>query len=863
MTVQNTIVKNVYVGNGSTTVFPFTFECNKAEHIQAFVKDAVGNISSTTNFKVNLDQKNVTYPNTGEPLPDGYKLIILRQLPLQQLLNLLNQGPFYAEDIEETFDEVVMMLQQMTERIGRSLAVSIDIDAENSFNTIIPLEAGKTFRVKDDGTGFEVTEDPGKVIDGAKALLKQTTQQAEFAKEQADASSQSAVSAQNAANAAEAVAPEYAKTKEVLDNIVGYTNTATEQASIATAKADAASTSATNAAQSYTNADAIATQLTEYLETKETLTAPAVDKTLLIGGAAADAKTVGELKSDLKNEIFKGRLIFTNGNADGYFNGEEVLKVSSFKHIHLTDLIGMLKVHFNILKANDGILYLKNADGNFTKYGAKIGEYSILIGEASELYINFFGQEYCEEVTITTQQCIDINELDEIKSKITCGQNLFNLTKSIDGRMYNYADGTYVVNENYCTCKIFIDGETNFSVNGVCPIACYDKNGSFLGGFVNERIQHNTFTTPIGTNFMYVSPQIAFKNQFMVYIGSNTMPYEPYYDRFVNEYYDKLPYQNGYIHFTVPVCQYTFRDTSISASVVQDNYVPATLVDVPAVIKLPLTYSRKGKKCPLIIICHGAGYGVTDTTWGASSDEYENSTSDFQAMIDMFVDAGYAVCDINGYNSDFPNFTWGCPRAVQAYRKLYEYVVEHYNVDEHCHVYGFSMGGLVALNFCFNNRDIVKCLGLGAPLTALYEQLWNSAYGASKNWRKSSAVAYDFLNYENVEWQYTSSTPNESEQTCWDENKKYTIGFEPRERIKVLDNTPVMISNLPPLKIWLGTNDVAVDIQNTDYFVRAVQNSGAFAFLRLVNGGTHGISFGTNKIIVLEIIYWFNRFIND
>lgn len=195
MTVQNTIVKNVYVGNGSTTIFPFTFECNKAEHIQAFVKDAAGNISSTTNFKVDLEQKNLTYPNTGEPLAKGDKLIILRQLPLQQLLNLLNQGPFYAEDIEETFDEVVMMLQQMTERIGRSLAVSVDIDAENSFNTIIPLEAGKTFRVKDDGTGFEVTEDPGKVIDGAKALLKQTMEQAEFANEQA-------VNAQNAANEA-------------------------------------------------------------------------------------------------------------------------------------------------------------------------------------------------------------------------------------------------------------------------------------------------------------------------------------------------------------------------------------------------------------------------------------------------------------------------------------------------------------------------------------------------------------------------------------------------------------------------------------------------------------------------------------
>lgn len=364
MTVQNTIVKNVYVGNGSTTVFPFTFECNKAEHIQAFVKDAAGNITSTTNFKVDLEQKNLTYPNTGEPLAKGDKLIILRQLPLQQLLNLLNQGPFYAEDIEETFDEVVMMLQQMTEHIGRSLAVSVDIDSENSFNTIIPLEAGKTFRVKDDGTGFEVTEDPGKVIDGAKALLKLTTEQAELAKEQAAASSQSAVSAQNAANAAEAVAPEYAKTKEVLDNIVSYTNTATAQANIATAKADAASTSAANAAQSYTNADSIATQLTEYLATKETLTAPAVDKTLLIEGAAADSKVVGELKSDLGYLTTKMQMIKSDNKLssliDGYcdINGNVVV-TNGYKHTNMIAVNkGDIARSYCVMQKSDGYTFV-------------------------------------------------------------------------------------------------------------------------------------------------------------------------------------------------------------------------------------------------------------------------------------------------------------------------------------------------------------------------------------------------------------------------------------------------------------------------------------------------------------------------
>lgn len=136
-----------------------------------------------------------------------------------------------------------------------------------------------------------------------------------------------AVNAQNAANTAEKIATDLGLVDEAVQTAVSSAGqasnsatTASDKADIATAKADiatakaseastsaetasqkanAASTSATNAAQSYANADAVATQLTEYLAGKETLTAPAVDKTLLIDGAAADSKVVGELKSDL------------------------------------------------------------------------------------------------------------------------------------------------------------------------------------------------------------------------------------------------------------------------------------------------------------------------------------------------------------------------------------------------------------------------------------------------------------------------------------------------------------------------------------------------------------------------------------
>lgn len=133
---------------------------------------------------------------------------------------------------------------------------------------------------------------------------------------------QSMLNAQNAANTAEKIASDLGLVDEAVQTAVASATTASNKADIATAKADiatnkaneadvaattatskadAASISATNAAQSYADADAIAGQLTEYLNTKEELTAPAVDKTLLIEGAAADAKFVGEIKSELAN----------------------------------------------------------------------------------------------------------------------------------------------------------------------------------------------------------------------------------------------------------------------------------------------------------------------------------------------------------------------------------------------------------------------------------------------------------------------------------------------------------------------------------------------------------------------------------
>lgn len=212
MTVQKNLVKNIYVGNGSTTQFPITFDVNTEhpEYIHVYIGAAEESSTETDNYEVDLSAKKVTYPKEGTPLATGQKIIIVRQLPLNQLLDLINQGDFFADDIERAFDDNIMIAQQLNERLSRAVVMDVSVDGAN-FNTTLQLKPGKAIKINDSGTGFELTEDPAEVLPIAENLLQQTKQQANIATEQAgiatnkaNAAAESAVSAAtsetNAAN---------------------------------------------------------------------------------------------------------------------------------------------------------------------------------------------------------------------------------------------------------------------------------------------------------------------------------------------------------------------------------------------------------------------------------------------------------------------------------------------------------------------------------------------------------------------------------------------------------------------------------------------------------------------------------------
>lgn len=261
MTVQKDVTKNIYVGNGSTRTFPFTFECpaEHPEYIKVYLMQDDGTALATSDYQLDMDARQITYPSSGTALPEGKKLVIMRELPLQQMMNLVNNGPYFAEDVETAFDEIVMAMQQIAEKLNRSIIMSVDIDGD-AFVNEVPFEAGKSFRIADDGKSIVLTEDPARVLPLAQEAYAQAQAQAQSASASAVAAAKSedsaAASASEAGNSAQAASASAASAAESAELTSGYKQEALTAKANATASATNAKASEANAKTSENNAEA-------------------------------------------------------------------------------------------------------------------------------------------------------------------------------------------------------------------------------------------------------------------------------------------------------------------------------------------------------------------------------------------------------------------------------------------------------------------------------------------------------------------------------------------------------------------------------------------------------------------------------
>jgi hypothetical protein len=130
------------LGNGTQTVFSFTFIGIAPANIRVLLTDSSGNQTTLTQgsgpsqYSVTVNSAvqgatfgvggSVTYPNSGTPVPAGSTLTIYRTLPLTQSVSLQNQASYgqYARSAEQMGDLIEMQLQQVYDTIGRALVMN-------------------------------------------------------------------------------------------------------------------------------------------------------------------------------------------------------------------------------------------------------------------------------------------------------------------------------------------------------------------------------------------------------------------------------------------------------------------------------------------------------------------------------------------------------------------------------------------------------------------------------------------------------------------------------------------------------------------------------------------------------------------
>jgi hypothetical protein len=151
MTLEITTTKVIRDGDGNATSFAFPFVIFDASDLTVIHIDPNGVETlldqgidySITPAGAYPSVGSITYPIAGSPLPTGQSLLLLRATPKTQDTKLRNQGGYFAEVQEMTFDRVTAMIQEVGEAVDRSVKVPAGstVDVDLLISTLLQIPA--------------------------------------------------------------------------------------------------------------------------------------------------------------------------------------------------------------------------------------------------------------------------------------------------------------------------------------------------------------------------------------------------------------------------------------------------------------------------------------------------------------------------------------------------------------------------------------------------------------------------------------------------------------------------------------------------------------------------------------------------
>ena len=308
-----------FIGNGSTTAFPFTFKVFVASDLVVTRANTTGAetvLTLGTDYTVTLNANQNTNPGgtvtLTSPLASNFRLVITSAVPNLQPVDITNNGGFYPKVINDALDRVTILAQQIALDASRSVKVPVTGDVtgdqlrDQLFDARDDAEAAAAAAASSQtaaansatsaaGSATTATTQAGAASTSATNAASSATAAAGSATAAAGSATNAATSATNASNSASSASTS-------ATNAATSAGTATTQASIATTKAGEASTSAAAAAGSQTAAASSASAAgTSATNASNSATSASNSATSAASSASAASTSAGQAATSATN----------------------------------------------------------------------------------------------------------------------------------------------------------------------------------------------------------------------------------------------------------------------------------------------------------------------------------------------------------------------------------------------------------------------------------------------------------------------------------------------------------------------------------------------------------------------------------
>ena len=125
--INNVTPRVQYTGNGSTTSFPYSFAIFDESDMVVYVGDNIITTGYTVTGAGQTEGGNVVFATAPA---DGTKITLLRDVPIERITDFQEGGTFRPKNINDEFDRQTAFMQQVQEKVDRTLILppTTDID---------------------------------------------------------------------------------------------------------------------------------------------------------------------------------------------------------------------------------------------------------------------------------------------------------------------------------------------------------------------------------------------------------------------------------------------------------------------------------------------------------------------------------------------------------------------------------------------------------------------------------------------------------------------------------------------------------------------------------------------------------------